>query len=232
MLRDDYKVQGNKSLDRAERAIRNLGDFFGLSRVLDITTDQITRYIVARQEVQIAPATTAYELAILKRMFTVAIKAEKLDRRPHIPHIEVRNVRSSFFSESEFRKVLTFLHADVQPVVEFCYLTGWWIGEVQPIRWTQIDWNEKTIRLQPGTTRNDEGRIFPFRSLTALESLLLRQRERTKAVERATSQIVPWVFHRNGRPIKSFSKGGKRRARLPVFLAGGCMTSGDLPCVA
>ena len=164
MLRDDYKVQGNKSLDRAERAIRNLGDFFGLSRVLDITTDQITRYIVARQEVQIAPATTAYELAILKRMFTVAIKAEKLDRRPHIPHIEVRNVRSSFFSESEFRKVLTFLHADVQPVVEFCYLTGWWIGEVQPLRWTQIDWNEKTIRLQPGTTRNDEGRISKPRS--------------------------------------------------------------------
>ena len=162
MLRDDYKVQGNKSLDRAERAIRNPGDFFGLSRALDITTDQITRYIVARQDVQIAPATTAYELAILKRMFTVAIKAEKLDRRPHIPHIEVRNVRSSFFSESEFRKVLTFLHADVQPVVEFCYLTGWRIREVRPLRWTQIDWNEKTIRLQPGTTKNDEGRIFPF----------------------------------------------------------------------
>ncbi len=199
-------MQGNKSLDRAERAIRNLEDFFGLSRALDITKDQITRYIVSRQEVPIAPATIAYELAILKRMFTIAIEADKLDRRPNIPHIEIHNVRKAFFDESEFRKVLGFLPEDIQPVVEFCYLTGWRIGEVRPLHWAQIDWNEKTIRLHPGTTKNDEGRVFPFGGLPALESLLLRQRERTRTVERTTSQIVSWVFHRNGRPIKSFYK--------------------------
>ncbi len=38
------------------------------------------------------------------------------------------------------------------------------------------------------------------------EVLLRRQREWTSALERATGQIVPRVFHRNGKPIGEFRK--------------------------
>lgn len=34
--------------------------------------------------------------------------------------------------------------------------------------------------------------------------MLERQREHTKQVERRTGQIIPYVFHREGRPIRDF----------------------------
>ncbi|MHC4560786.1 MAG: site-specific integrase, partial [Planctomycetota bacterium] len=70
----------------------------------------------------------------------------------------------------------------------------------------QIDFKAETIRLWYGTTKNDEGRTFPFGRFPALKALLLRQKERTDAWQRVTGQIIPWVFHRNGKRIKDFRK--------------------------
>lgn len=36
--------------------------------------------------------------------------------------------------------------------------------------------------------------------------MLHQQRERTLAIEKATRSIIPWVFHRAGRLIKSFPR--------------------------
>src|SRR5262249_28210282 len=57
-----------------------------------------------------------------------------------------------------------------------------------------------------GTTKNDEGRIFPFATFPQLADLLRGQRERTTAFERASGRIVPWVFHRGGKSVGSFRK--------------------------
>jgi integrase len=57
------------------------------------------------------------------------------------------------------------------------------------------------VRLEVGTTKNREGRTFPFSVLPELEAMLREQRERTRVHERAHGQIVRWVFHRRGDPI-------------------------------
>lgn len=76
--------------------------------------------------------------------------------------------------------------------MEFAYLTGWRIGEILPLQGRQVDFAAGTVRLEPGTTKNDEGRVFPFAVLSELEALLRRQRERTEALQQATGQIIPW----------------------------------------
>jgi len=48
--------------------------------------DLIDRYIVERQDDEAMPATTRYELAMLRRMFTLALRAGKVGRKPYIPH--------------------------------------------------------------------------------------------------------------------------------------------------
>ena len=88
--------------------------------------------------------------------------------------------------------------------VEFAYLTGWRLGEILPLTWRQIDLKAGIIRLEPGSTKNDEGRSFPFRALPALAALIERQREATTLAERETKRIIPWVFHREGEPIRDF----------------------------
>jgi len=159
-----------------------------------------------RQGQKVKPATIRYELACLKRMFTLAVRAEKAIHRPHIPTIEVRNTRQGFFEEPEFRTVVSYLPEDIQPVITFAYLTRWRRGEILPLQWRQVDFGAGTIRLEPGMTKNDEGRIFPFTMLPELADLLRSQWERTKAIQQETGKIIPWVFHRDGKPIRDFCK--------------------------
>ena len=82
-------------------------------------------------------------------------------------------------------------------------MTGWRIGEAKALNWRQVDFCAGTVRLEPGTTKNDEGRTFPFTGLPALEALLRSQRTHTSVIERERGTLVPSVFHRRGKPIRS-----------------------------
>jgi integrase len=207
MLENDYRANSLKSLDRAQDAIAHLRGVFGFDRALDITPDRIDNYIVFRRDGESAkPATIHYELAILKRMFSLAVQKGKLTHRPHIPTVEVRNTRTGFFEEPEFRSVVSHLPQDLQPVAEFAYLTGWRKQEILTLEWRQIDFQAGTVRLEPGTTKNDEGRTFPFHCLAPLKALLERLWAQTEAFHKASGKIVPWVFQRNGRRIKDYRK--------------------------
>jgi integrase len=88
-------------------------------------------------------------------------------------------------------------------MARFPYITGWRVpSEVLTLTWPQVSFDGDSVRLEPGTTKNDEGRTFPFTD--DLRALLEEQRARTEEVQRQTGQIVPYVFHRRGKPIKDF----------------------------
>lgn len=53
--------------------------------------------------------------------------------------------------------------------------------------------------LEPGTTKNDEGRVFPFGVLPELANVLRAQWEKSVTLELATGQTVPTVFFWNDR---------------------------------
>jgi integrase len=209
MLSDDYVVNGRKSLDRAERSVHHLREFFGPVRAMDITTDRVSGYIRTRL-LTAKPGTVRNELAALKRMFTLGLRAEKVGHRPYFPSIEVQNTRSGFFEEPELRSVLKQLPTDLRVMIEFVHLTGWRIGEARQLAWRHVDFNAGTARLEPGTTKNNEGRTFPFGALPRLEEILRSQREHTSALERQHGRLIPWVFHRNGKPIQSFNAAWRR----------------------
>jgi integrase len=96
----------------------------------------------------------------------------------------------------------TNLPAPLKPIAEFGYLTGWRIGEILPLRWSQVDFKAGVIRLEVGSTKNNEGRVLPFHAIPALKSLMERQLEYTRKVEREKRGIVPFVFHRNGKEVR------------------------------
>lgn len=80
----------------------------------------------------------------------------------------------------------------------------------------------------PGETKNGKGRDFPFAILPELAALIEQQRAYTDAVERRTGQIVPFVFHREGRQIKSF-RSAWRLASKRVALAARATAEGKTP---
>src|SRR5262249_15942936 len=70
------------------------------------------------------------------------------------------------------------------------------------------------VRLDVGTTKNDDGRVFPF---TAELRTILEEQRATADMLGRTGVICQWVFHRNGKRIRRFEKSWK-----PACRAAGC----------
>lgn len=72
-------------------------------------------------------------------------------------------------------------------------------SEVLTLRWSQVDFQAGVVRLEPGTTKNDEGRTLPFNALPELAHLLRSQWDHAVSLELETGQAAPWVFVWNDR---------------------------------
>ena len=90
----DYRINRKRSLGHVERRIRkHILPFFSGRRAVTISTADIERFILARQEAGAANAEVNRELAILKRAFSLGARAGKILNRPHIPALKENNVR-------------------------------------------------------------------------------------------------------------------------------------------
>lgn len=211
VLLDDYKANGRQSTRRAKSATQNLRRFFADSRAIDITEDRLNAYVVFRQEEKAANATINRELAALKRAFRLAGK--KVGMPPRFRMLRENNARKGFFEPEQFKAVLQHLPEDLKPVFEVAYITGWRVSsELLTRRWQHVDLDSGWLRLDPGESKNTEGRMFPL--TPELRDILSQQLERTRQLEKATERVIPWVFHRNGKPIKDYYGGWDEACRL------------------
>jgi len=72
------------------------------------------------------------------------------------------------------------------------------------VLWAQVDFAGGFVRLEPGTTKNNERRAFPL--IPELRALLERRQAITRRCERVQARIIAHVFHRYGKPIKSLRR--------------------------
>jgi integrase len=199
----DYTVNGKKSTAEVERRIKlHLTPAFGGRRLSSITTADLRSFTARRLEAKASPAEINRELAIVKRAFRLAVEGDKYHgRMPKIPMLQERNVRSGFFDDAMFAAVPAKLPADLRPIVTFAYVSGWRVqSEILPLEWRHVDRQKGEVRLDPGTTKNQAGRVFPFTyELRDLFDELWKAHEaRAKA-----GTIGLYVFTRAGRRIKS-----------------------------
>ena len=223
----DYRINDQRSVDTIERRIRlHLAPWFGGRRMAALTPSDIRDFAVARQEAGASNGEINRELTVLKRMFSLAIEDNKLLYKPHIPMLRESNTRTGFFEPDQFAAVMAHLPDPLVPMIEFAYITGWRIdSEVKPLEWRQVDFAGGEVRLDPHTTKNDEGRVFPLTD--DLRALLEAQKARADRATRTCGHIVPWVFFREvarGRggpkypkPITAFTKAWKAAVK-----AAGC----------
>jgi len=195
----DYKING-KDHDWCERVTRkHLRPFFGAGRVAKFRPDLASAYIEHRQSAGAANATINREIALLRRAFNLARRGGKVTTVPLLPSkLSENNVRKGFFEREDFLKHREALPSEIKPVTTFAYWTGCRKGEILSLRWPQVDLENRTVRLEPGETKNDEPRIIP------LAGELLEMLRMQKQIRDERWPKCPWVFFRNGgRRIRS-----------------------------
>ncbi|MGE5052993.1 MAG: tyrosine-type recombinase/integrase [Acidobacteriota bacterium] len=161
---DDYETNGYRSLqDAKERWDGHLKPVFGKLRCKRVTTAAIRTYRDNRRAAGAAKATINRELALLRRAFSLARDERKLYFIPKFPLFsESDNVRTGFLDDTQYEKLAAACAKRglwLRAMFETGYTFGWRSSELTSMRVSQFDSTRKTLRLLPGTTKNDEGRI-------------------------------------------------------------------------
>jgi integrase len=213
----NYQINRKKSQSHVERRLhKHILPFFGDRRAVSITTVDMERYILIRQQSGASNASVNRELAILKRAFSLGAIAGKILHKPYIPCLKERNIRTGFFESEQREAVLSHLDMPLRRLMSFYNITGCRKTEGLTLQWPQVDFQTGAVIFNPGTTKNDEGRVFPFTE--ELRELLTAQRAATDKLQREKGVICPWVFHRSGKRIKSYDgawRSACRKAGLP-----------------
>lgn len=197
----DYRIKEQRSLDDVETRWRlHLKPFFGSVPATELDSRLLARYIDGRREEHASNATINRELACLKRMYRLACQSTppRVESVPHFPHLKETNVRQGFVTPEQYRKLVA--HCPdlwLRALLETAYNYGWRVSELLNLRVGQVDLFGRTIRLEPGTTKNLEGREVTIESRRLLE--LLQQCMEGKCHE-------DHVFTRGDRPIRDFRK--------------------------
>lgn len=208
----DYELNKRRSINDARDRFRcHLLPVFGKMKASRITTAQIKTYQVARLAEGAKPGTVNRETELMLRTFRLAMAGRKLFTMPFVPKVKENNVRTGFFTRDEVERLASHLGAPLDSFVRLAFITGWRLGEIRNLRWSNVDFARREIRLEPGTTKNGEARVFPM------------TRELRQLLESLPQPNFPAarVFTRNGQPIQDFTKAWRNAchaAKLPCVV--------------
>jgi integrase len=197
----EYRINGRKSIDDlTTRWTLHLEPFFCALRAIDVTSQLVARYIDSRQQERAENATINRGLAALKRMFNLARQSTppKVQSVPYIAMLKEDNIRTGFLESkqhdslaAETGKIGLWLRA----MFETAYTYGWRHEELLALQVRQVNLLAGTVRLEPGTTKNDQGREV---SMTLPVRTLLTQCVHAKDQD-------DYVFAREGgKPVRDF----------------------------
>jgi integrase len=194
----DYRINGRKSLrDVKTRWSLHLSPFFSGLRTVDVTSDMLSRFVDSRQQEGATNATINENWQLPSRMFRLGQQATppKILRLPHFPHLQENNVRKGFLEDSQFRRLVEGSELWFRTLVECGRTYGWRVSELLNMRVAQIDLAQRTIRLEPGTTKNTDGReVVMTAAVRVLVSACISEKS-----------VSEYVFTRpNGKRVSDF----------------------------
>jgi integrase len=158
-------------------------------------------YQASRRGRPMASSTVNQYMAGLSQVFSIAVKEwEWMDENPmqKVRRCKLPKGRTRFLSDAERERLLAACRESTSPylyaVVVVAICTGARFGEILGLRWEDIDFDRRIMRLEQ--TKNGEKRAVPLAAPAFAEVLKLREARRGEA---------PWVFRRScdtKRPIE------------------------------
>ena len=202
-LLQDYQINGmgSECLRRPSIAVeKHLRPFLGKVPAARLTSDLVNRYIHQRQTDGVGNVTINRVFNVFKRSLSLGREATppKVLNVLKIAKLKEAPPRAGFFEHEEFLAMRQELPDHLRPMVTFAYYTGCRVGEILSLRWHQVDLARQVVRLDPGTTKNNEARSVPLDG-ELLETLSFQRQMRDERYP-----DCPWVFFRDGKQIDKY----------------------------
>jgi integrase len=196
-----YENTGDRDLVEVNTRLKHLTRFFQGMRAAKIDGPTVARYVTSRKG-EGANGTINRELGLLVKVLRLGLRNRKLVYLPAIDKLKEAAPRQGFFEDAHYEAVRRLLPEDVQVALTIAHTYGWRTqSEVLTLERRQLDLEAGTLRLDPGTTKNDDGRVVYL--TPELKALLSAQVERVKALEKKLERIIPHLFpHLSGSHVK------------------------------
>jgi integrase len=224
----DMKAEGRTSADGMRGMIAlHLTPAFGGRRLDTITATEIKAYVVARMEPRTDPetgterpgaarATVNIELAVLRRIFRLAMQDGLIRRHAPITIPDPKNAREGFFEAAQFEAVRAKLPEWLQGPATLAYFSGWRLAsEILTLEWRHVDRGVGAITIY--RSKNGKGRTLMYGAIPELVAAI----EAAHAVHEARAKagtITPLVFHRDGAPLTKRPHRSRRTGQAAPFV--------------
>lgn len=206
----EREVRGAKGacLQWSKSRVANLKTVFGGLRAVEITTHRMREYARKRLAEGAAPGTVNRDFGVLSRMFTLAMQADRLGRRPHIPRLRENPPRQGFMEHGEYLAIRGHLPPAYRDVLDFGYFSGWRRGEVLTLEWRDVDRAGHVIRLRPEVSKTREGRVLV---LSAPLQAVIERRWQARAIG------CPLVFLEAAGSLQGFKNAWTRACKAAGY---------------
>lgn len=218
-LAEDYKTYIANSKPKSSYWVNlvwrvHLEPFFGGKRAERIEERHIQNYIRERLDCEAAPATVNRELTILKAMLMRGVKYKRLHRVPDFPErLREAEPRAGFVNDDQYAALQGQVkYGWLKAALAVAYNYGFRKSELIGLKVSQVDLKHRTIRLLPGYTKNDKGRVIV---MTQEVFDLIAECMRDKAPGDA---LFTWA---DGTPVNDFRRTWRtlaKKAGLPGVL--------------
>jgi len=150
-IRDSY-IAEHPPTPQDNTKISYLNGFFAGTRVVDINSDVVRKFISEKRDKDLLADPTIRRILVTLRSMMNQAKKEGRIRQTDVPYFPLpadSNPREGFVEPDQFEKLIVALPENLRPLIKFCYFTGCRIGAAQKITWSMVNKDCTEIEL-PG----------------------------------------------------------------------------------
>jgi len=191
---------GKTSLRDDTDHLKKLDPYLRGLRLQDINLEVLRPFIRDRKERdKVANATINRALEIVRHILYLARDDwDWLLRAPKIRMLPEPKRRIRFLRKEEADRLIEELPKHLIPVVQYALATGCRRSEILQLEWNRVDFERRVAWLDPGTTKNGEGRGIPL------------NRDAVLALRSVQGKHSRWCFTWQGNRFNSIGKAWKR----------------------
>ncbi|WP_367155163.1 tyrosine-type recombinase/integrase [Methylomonas sp. HYX-M1] len=207
------QIAEKKSLDRDAVSLKAAVPFIGELSLERIHMGTLETFIAARRKAGLKDVTINRDLAIIKRVLTLAARLWRdelgnawLHEPPLLPMLKSDSRKPYPISHEEEQRLLMELPEHLKSMVMFALHTGLRETELTRLRWSEEDQQQGIFILPGERVKNGQDRIVPLNSVA---QAIIEQQRGLHAV---------YVFTYKGEPVQRLNGHAWRKARTRAEL--------------